>query len=189
MARNTTTATNTELTKTGADPQRLALLAKAELTSGDLNLWAGVGDIVWNGDTYTGAGDLLAVSEIEETEEIRAAGVTVTLSGLTTEILSVALSEDYQGRPLTIYLAFFDAAGAIIADPVTVFSGRLDVMRLDASAETFNITASAENELISLERPIQRRYTPEDQKEIYSGDTFFDFNAVLQDQEIKLGRN
>ena len=189
MARTLTASIISELIKTGSDPQRVGLLAKAELDSGDINIWGGLGDVVVGADTYTGAGDLLGVSEVEETEELRAAGISISLSGLTTSILSVALSEPYQGRPLTLFLAFFNSSGAVIGDPITVFTGTLDVMRIEASAETFTITATAENELVTLERKINRRYTPEDQKAVYSGDTFFDYIAGLQDQEIKLGRD
>ncbi len=52
MARDITSGFSQEISA-----QRLApiVLAKAEFDSGDVNLWSGYGNIIWNGDTYLGA--------------------------------------------------------------------------------------------------------------------------------------
>lgn len=187
MARDLTAAMETEVSKTGGDAIQPALLWKGELDGGDLNLWSGLGDLSWNGDTYTGAGDLFEVGAVRETMSLRANGMTFGLSGLDADIVSTALATDYQGRPCTLYLGAFES-GSLIANPKAIFVGFLDVMQIveQPGRGTAAIRVSAEGRLIAMERPIERRWTPEDQKLLYAGDTFFDYVAGLQDKEIVL---
>lgn len=161
------------------------LLFKAEFDSGDLNLWTGVGDIVWNSDTYTGAGNLLEVTAVEETQDLKANGVQFTLSGISASIIATALTEDYQGRDVSIWFGLLES-GAVKADPFLLFKGRMDVMTIDESADTATIMLTAESVLIDLERPNERRYTDEDQQTEYAGDLGFEFVASLQEKEIVL---
>ena len=78
-------------------PYRPQLLYEGEFVAGGsptqsyLRLWTGAGELAWNGQTFTGAGSLLGISPIEETGEVRAVGFAVKLSGLPSEILSLAL--------------------------------------------------------------------------------------------------
>ena len=68
MTRSLTAGMVTEAT---APSLRPILLVKIAFDSGDLNLWTGIGDLVFSGDTYTGAGDLLAFSPVEESDDLR----------------------------------------------------------------------------------------------------------------------
>lgn len=163
------------------------LLIEAYFDSGTMRLWNGIGDLSYGGETYYGAGSLIAVSQITETRNIEARGATLSLSGIPTTFLSLALSEDYQDRKVVQRLALLDDTGAIIADPYTIFSGKMDVMQITDGGDTATIVVSAENDLIALKRPNERRRTPEDQKLKYTGDTFFDGVAKLQDAEIVWG--
>tara|TARA_Y100000310_G_scaffold326175_1_gene390721 strand:+ start:327 stop:884 length:558 start_codon:yes stop_codon:yes gene_type:complete len=184
MARDLTAGVITEVTAATLTP---ILLVKLNFDGGALTLWNGIGDLVFSGDTYTGAGDLGGISTWVETEEIRATGLTFSLSAIPASIISTALTEQYQGRSAKVYLGFFDSDDAIISDPYLIFDGRMDVMTIEENGETANITLSAETILIALERANERRYTEQDQKDEYAGDTFFDFVTQLQDSEIIWG--
>ena len=380
MARDLTAGAIFEVTNDALTP---ILLVKLNFDGGALTLWNGVGDLVYSGDTYTGAGDLGGVSTWVETEEIRATGLTFSLSAIPASIISSALTENYQGRSAKVYLGFlnndenatnllvrsetfdnaswiktgsmdvtadsavapdanttadtlddtsagqdqvyqngtivddsetyvwsvfmkagtssnvsmnlhlrggsaldtvgiFDLAnglflptaggtapdamgmksfgngwwrcwverannssgnttgrcyihpahsatfevtrdnsytgdcygwgamlekssigptsyipttsatvirhkGAIIDTPYLIFDGRMDVMTIEENGETANITLSAETILIALERANERRYTEQDQKDEYAGDTFFDYVTQLQDSEVIWG--
>ncbi len=63
-----------------------------------LYFWTGLGDLTIDGITYVGTGQFLAISEMEETAEIAAKGAVITLSGIPSELLSLAISTPYQGR-------------------------------------------------------------------------------------------
>ena len=112
-----------------ANGRRADALVHFALDSGAVRFWSGIGDLVWEGNTCVGAGGLGSVGTVEESTSIHAAGAAFKLSGIPSSLVAIALAEHYRGRSCTMWLAFFDAAGARIVDPVQVFSGRVDVMQ------------------------------------------------------------
>ena len=166
---------------------RPALFVEGEFPSGTLRLWTGLGDVDWNGSTWTGAGNLLGISPLEETADVVATGMQITLSGVPTSLVSLAISDAQQGQPVRLWLALLDDTGAIIADPVQAFTGRLDVPTLEDGAETCTITISYESRLIDLNRTREWRYTDQSQRQLYPGDRGFSFVTSLQDKPIRWG--
>lgn len=171
MARDITAPMLAEF---AAPNNRPFVLLKFEFDSGDLNLWDGVGDLDWSGDTYIGAGNLLGISAVTETEAITANAVTFTLSGIQSDIISIALSEDYQGRPVSMWTGMFDADKAIVEDPVLIFSGSMDVMGITEGGDTAIVSVVAESQLRALTRSSSRKWTSADQKVIQPLDKGFD---------------
>lgn len=184
MARDLTAGFITEIS---AQQLQAALLAAFEFDSGTTRVWSGYGNVTWDGNTYTGVGDLGSVENITESEEIKANGTSVTLTGVPSAAVSLALLEDYQGRPAHIWFAVMDTAGVIIDDPYEVFSGRMDVMELVDDGDNATLGISLESDLIDLQKSRERRYTPEDQKIEYPDDLGLDFVAFIQDAEITWG--
>lgn len=170
----------------GFNNQSLTVFLAVEMffSSGTVRLWDGIGDLTFNSNTYNGTGQLLSISDIEESAEIGAKGVTLNLAGVNSTILSYALNENYQYKNIKIHLGTIDGG---TVDSYEIFSGRMDVMTIDEDGETCNISLSAENRLIDLERPRVRRYTSEDQKSLYANDKGFDFVNSLQETELKWG--
>ncbi len=142
----------------------------------------------YGGDTYTGLGDLLSISEITETSDISAPGINVELTGLKSSFLVIAKNHEYQGRPLTVYLGAFNDQGALIANPIVIFSGFMDTMVIKEGAETSTISVNVENKLVAFERSRVRRYTAEDQKIDYPNDKGFEFVTSIVEKEIIWGR-
>ena len=171
-----------------ADLVRPIYLVKMEFDSGDVNLWSGLGNLVYNGDTYIGTGDLMAISPVKESEELIANGVNFTVSGIKQSLVSIARDEPYQGRQITLYLGAFDENADIISSPVILFGGFMDVMTISDSGETSTISISAENKLIAFDRASVRRFTAEDQKIDYPLDKGFEFVSQIAQQEIIWGR-
>lgn len=171
-----------------ADLVRPIYLMKAEFDAGDVNLWSGIGSLTFDGDTYLGAGDLLSISQISESAELTASGISITLAGVKQSLLTIARDEPYQGRVITLYLGALNDSGDIISSPVVLFSGFMDVMNISDSGETSSIVISAENKLIAFDRASVRRYTAEDQKIDYPNDKGFEFVAKIQEKEIIWGR-
>ena len=164
-----------------------------------LNLWSGVGDLAYGGNTYTGVGDLLSISAVTETSDISATGINVAITGIKSSFIVIAKDHEYQGRPLTVSLGAFNSSGSLIADPVIVFSGFMDTMTISESGSTSTISISVENKLIAFERSRIRRYTAEDQKIDYplklangndnpNYDAGFEFVTSIVEKEIIWGR-
>lgn len=163
---------------------RIAFLAQLEFPSGTLYVWTGVGDLSWGAQTWTGVGTFGGISDISEAAGIEAPGVDLELSGTPSATLALALADDYQGHPVKVYQALFDAAGAVIVDPVLVFSGRMDVMQITDAGETGVISLSCESESIDLDRKRVLRYTHEEQQRLFAGDLGLEFVTSMQDKPI-----
>ena len=159
----------------------------AEFPGGDVNIWSGYGDIVYNSDTYSGKGELLSISAIAETQDLRANAVTFGLSGIPSSYVSTAFNENYQGRPITSWFGVLDDNGALVSDPYQIFSGRMDVMEIEDNGRTAEIRINAESDMIDLRESRERRYTPEDQKIDYPSDEGLDFVPKIQDVELTWG--
>lgn len=143
----------------------------------DLYFWSGIGDLSHEGNTYTGAGNLMGISEIRESSDIAAYGATLTLSGIPSERISLATSEPYQGREAVIR---FGTVASGVHTSFVVFTGEMDQMNIQYGPETCTITLDVESRLIDLERPRIRRYTDEDQRSRYPNDNAFSFlNRVV----------
>lgn len=170
-----------------ADELQPFFAVEMDFTSGFIRLWGGYGDLTINSNTYTGSADFLQISTIDETSEIRATGVSVGLSGLPASLIATALTEDYQGREITVYFGTLDSTGAINDTPYVIFKGRMDLMNIQENGDYCNITITGESRLIDLEIAREYRYTSEDQKIDYPADKGLEFIADLQNKEINWG--
>lgn len=186
MSRSLTSGMQTAST---ADLVRPIFLVQMAFPSANLNMWSGIGDLTVDSVDYVGAGNLLSVSEVTETSDVRANGVRLSLSGVSSALITKARDEDYQGRELKILLGAMDASNSVIADPVIVFSGFMDTMTINDGGETAVISVTAENRLIEFEKTRVRRYTAEDQKIDYPNDKGLEFVAEMAEKEIIWGRS
>tara|TARA_R100001086_G_scaffold107019_1_gene53939 strand:- start:3328 stop:3942 length:615 start_codon:yes stop_codon:yes gene_type:complete len=183
MSRDFTTAFQNELSASTIEP---FFAVKLNFDSGALRLWTGYGQITVASETYTGGGELLSISPVQETVEVAARGASVSLNGIDASLITYALTENYQTRSAKIFLGFL-SSGSVVSNPYLAFDGRMDVLNIDDTGETANITLTAESRLIDLERARLRRYTSDDQKLRHPTDTGLDFVASLQEKEIAWG--
>jgi hypothetical protein len=156
--------------------------------SGPLRLWTGVGTLTYDEQDYVGTGTLLAISSIEETSEIAVRGATLTLSGVPSEVISLALTSPYQGRVCNIYFGAKDKTLNTVS-LTSVFSGYMDQMNISEGQDTSTIELQVENKLIDLERARVARFTSSYQKSVYPQDLGLDFVESLQDKDIVWGRS
>ncbi len=164
-------------------------IVKLEFDSGDVRLWSGLGPLTFNAESYTGAGDIMGVGDIEEAQEVQATGLVLSLSGVPSALISLALNEAYQGRPGALWLAAFDSDWSLIADPYRIRKGEMDVIEHTDHGETADFVLSLESRLIDLQRGRPRYYTDEDQKAVYPDDRGLEFVTAIQDVEIIWGRS
>ncbi|MGH1376695.1 MAG: hypothetical protein ACRBCK_10135 [Alphaproteobacteria bacterium] len=163
------------------------LLLEAYFDTEVLRFWSGIGHITVDGNVYTGSGNLLSLSDITETQKIEAQGIAIELNGIPNSMISVAENEDYQGRDVKVKFAALDNFGVVVADPITIFSGKADVMEITDARDKCKIKMTVESDMIALFRSNERRRTPEDQKRTYPNDTFFDSVAGLQSKQVIWG--
>ena len=189
MARSITTAFKNAIKSSVVRP---LLAVELEFSTGTLRFWNGYGDLTMtaggSSNTFTGLGDLMGVSAIAESDQIEAIGASLSLTGIKSSFISTALTGNYTNRNASIFLGVFDSNKSVISDVYTLFKGKMDIMKIDEGPESATITLNLENRLIVLDRPINRRFTHEDQQERFSGDLGFEFVPDLQDKEIIWGK-
>jgi hypothetical protein len=158
--------------------------------SAPVRLWTGntnktFNDIGGSGE-YLGVGTLGGISTITETTEVSAKTMDLTLSGIPTEYVSLALSGSYRGRDVVAYLVLFNTAMSSY-EQVTLFRGYMDQMLIMEGSDFSNITVKCESRLIELNRPKDVRYTDEAQKQLYPTDKGLEFVASMADKSIYWG--
>lgn len=147
-----------------------------------IRLWTGYGEKTIASNTYTGSGNVMSISGFEEVADLAAKNITITLNGVDSSLVSLALSEPYQRRLCRVYFGTDDTTA------IEVFTGFMNTMSIEDSGETSTITLTVESKLVALERASNRRYTHENHVARHSGDTFFSYVADMQDKDIVWGR-
>jgi hypothetical protein len=162
-----------------------------DFPSGNLRLWTGFGNRTISSNTYLGSGDLMRIDGLEEASDLSSRGTTLTFSGVPSNLVTYALTEEYQGHLCYIYWGIKS-----VSDVVEVFSGYMDKITIQDDGETSTISLSVESRLITLERPNARRYTQASHDAVIATegydettDTFFKWVTQLQDQQIPWGRS
>lgn len=166
---------------------RMTFFYEGNFKDGALRLWNGIGDVAWDGHTWTGAGHLIKINNVEETSDIRAAGVSLSLGGVNPAMVSLCLLQARRNLIGRIWIGLTAADNSIISDPTVLFQGRLDTMAVQDGAKTATIIVGYEHELITLEKARESRYTDKEQKRLYPGDRGLEFISKLQDATIPWG--
>lgn len=157
--------------------------------SGTVRLWTGgVGNIIWNGETWTGGGALLKIEPAAETVEMMANSASFILSGMDQTIAALALAEDPRGRSCKVWFDALDSqTGQLIADAFQLPSGMMDVFTIDDDPSGATIGLSVESSFLRSNHAKVRRFTPEDQALDYPDDTGLRHVARLQDAKVEWG--
>ncbi len=141
-------------------------------------------DLDWNGHTWRGAGKLVSIDDVTETDTMEATGYSLSVTLTSSALVSLALSESVQGDTCKVYLGLFDSAGALIGTPVMVDFGICDQVQIndDKSACSFKLTV--ESEMANFSRPRVVRYTNADQQALYPNDKVFEYVEQMAEKAI-----
>lgn len=167
-----------------------AILYEGEFVDGSevttyVRLWTGVGNLSWDSKTWMGGGQLLKISAIGESSRVKAIQFEVSMSGLPSDKIALALSYARRNKAGRLWLALFTAGSLVpIADPYLLKQGRFQQMPWDDSGATCTITVRYGDRLEALQRPRERRFTHEDQQLRLEGDGGFRFVEALQDAQF-----
>lgn len=185
MARDLSSGMASEIT---ADQLRPVYLVRLEFPIETVRLNTSLYSLTYNSESYTGAGSLLRVGEIEESTDLKAVGVSLGLSGIDSSIYSNVSGTAYQGSETSIYLGLLQSdLSTFYGEPHEVFRGQMDVMTVSSDGETLDINLDVENIFADFERAVPSYYTPQYQKELFPDDTFCDYVASLQDKRVLWG--
>lgn len=161
---------------------RPCFFIRAQFRTGWSSIWTGTYPITWGGITYYGTGTSLGIQGISEDTTVEAKGVTLSLSGVPSDLLGDVLTEMVRGLPAQVYLGLFEEDGVtLIPNPVLAYTGRIDQPTLNDAGDSCTVSIAVENALVDMNRSVYRRYTDADQQLSYPGDLGCQFVPSIQE--------
>ena len=125
---------------------------------------------------------------MEDTQEVKSANISISLSAMNKDVSDLALSENVQNRLITVFMCFLMGNSPESAGTLVMFKGRMSSIQINDTPQGSMITVNAENRLIDLNRPCNLRYSVGSQSYVDSTDTGFKDVAEIQDKNIDWGR-
>jgi hypothetical protein len=178
VARTLTAGMQTAIAQSTIRP---IYFAELEFESQTIRLTSATRDITWDSETWLGNGWLKPLNAIDESAQLRATGCQVILSGLPSSLIAVVLGQSIISKKGTIWLGLLDSSMAIITDPYLIFKGYLDVPEIDDSHEDGTVALNYESDLISLDRPVEYRYSDQAHQALFAGDLGFQYTPQMED--------
>lgn len=169
-----------------------ALLVFMDILEAPKRWWTGFGNLDAMGYRWQGTGALIGIDGLQTGSGTVAPQTTFTLSGVDSEIVSMAVqgSSRVKDRLVRVWLQYFDVSGASqvygnLGEPITIWTGRMDTLKLTASATSRQVTLSAESLWANRNRPPYGYYSDRDQNARFPGDRGLEQVASLVRKSIK----
>jgi len=167
----------------GGRTVRASFLVLFDFATEPMRIWTGAGKITSGGHEWHGLGALGSISGLEQAVNGEAPETTFVLSGINSEILTLARQEwreEALNRLAKVYLQFHndedDRPRELFDEPFAIWAGRMQTPRFELQGPTKRrITVSAESLFSLRSRPAFSQYTDTDQKLRFSGDRGFEF--------------
>lgn len=140
-------------------------------------------NVEFNGHTFTGLGSLGNVSMPESDGELSPSSYTVTLSGISDEILEAAAQISYMNHKATAYIQFMDADFNDVAPPTELWGGLTDGADIEiGKVSTVNI--NVRDRLADWGRAKIESYTDGDQRRLHPTDKGFEFVSQVGTKDV-----
>lgn len=152
-----------------------------------IKLWTGIGDLTVGEHTYTGNGWLTGFPVIRESLGGSTDGLSVSLTGIPDNILTIALNQVNSSGSCEASIAFFDKEDALITT-APLFLGKLDRVEVLEDPERSSVRFAYNSRLARIKTPRELRWTNEQQQIEYPGDRFMEYVEFLKNQRLFWGR-
>ena len=177
----------TNLAAAAATTVGLITFVDLDIPGDRLRLHDNVGTITWGGYDWTGLGQYGGIEAVSESLEVIAQPVRLTLSGVEAQYITDAMTTQYHGQAVTVYIGMFSTSTMALVDtPEEDWSGFMDVMKIELDQGSAVIRLDCEHRL--RRQPFAVRYTDEDQRRLYAGDIFFDKLHLIPQYRSKWGQ-
>jgi hypothetical protein len=161
---------------------RVAPLVKFDFLSSSRSVWPGYGSISAGAQTWEGIGSFGSMSEIDAPIGGSAPDMTFTLSGVDAGFVTLSLGDpnEIKGRPVRVYLQFFNEDWATLDDPIAIYLGTMDVMRVKSDGPTKRIIeVTAETLFIGRGMSRWAYWSDRDQNRRFAGDRGLEFISTM----------
>lgn len=162
----------------------LALLAEIDHPSGAARFWTGVGKLTWQGNVFTGSGQLGTVTPVTHTSDLTIQDIQFTMVGV--DPVEVAqLNDNVRNLSGKVWLACIEQ-GQVVADPYQIVDAVLDYQSFAAADDgTVSLSITAHTGFYTLARALNETWTTEQQKIDFPGDSGLDLISGLQNQDLQ----
>lgn len=155
-----------------------------DFTSGEDRIWLGRGTFTArDGTVWSGLGELASIDGIQSSAGLSTEPITMTLSGVDTEILDLtrAQASEIRGRRCGVYILMFNETGQPIDEPYLIDLYLMDKASFTVSGETreMSITVTAEPLFSTKHVPKFSLMSDQDQQTRYPGDRIFERVALM----------
>jgi hypothetical protein len=164
---------------------------------GFFRVWTGYHDVTVFGETWKGAGELIGVSNIQETQRGRTDSVTVTLGSNdqfeAREVIPYAVRARYTGKRGKVFEGFQRDDGSIAPSPVLLYEGEISTVdpvgrKTASGAPFFVVEAVLVEEAGDEDRSNRHRVTAESQRLIDPDDRGLRFLARIGQLKVNFGQ-
>ena len=147
---------------------QMVVLVKLEFDA-PAYLHSGIGSITYDGNVYTGVGNLGSIDGVEESEDLAPAPFRLSISGIDSSFLAEGLDSGNYGDVITIYRGYRKDDGTLEADPWVATRGKLEYSQV-IRGEQNAVQITVQHDLALLNEIAGDRWTHEDQTAKFAGD-------------------
>lgn len=139
-----------------------------------LRFCTGGATVTWGGQDWFG--NSVAVDPVADALG-EYPSIVLRLPAVTEDQISLVLTTKVEGLPVTIYDALVDPDTGTVEDAVPAWAGTLNVPTVE-DGPTALISVTAEHRGMTALRTKPSRYTDDEQRRLYPGDTSLDFDPA-----------
>tara|TARA_B100000902_G_scaffold367899_1_gene390870 strand:- start:335 stop:919 length:585 start_codon:yes stop_codon:yes gene_type:complete len=170
-------------------------LIKFEVTNNNadsLFLNTGYQSITYDGDTYLPGSNIISLSPVEETKDVKTNAITIKLNGIPNTIIAALENVNAIGGKVTIYQLFWnDDTGAIQGQVYQKWQGIINSHAVDeenTNSGDVNITVECKNIVGAILNTRSGRFTSDTSfKKFTANDASMEFVASMVDFNPRFG--
>lgn len=153
---------------------------------GTSRMHTGVGNIIINGETFYGTGELGKVGTIESVGDENPTELGLELAGVPSDLLNEALQAQARGRDAIVYVIVFDSTTGQLAIAEAAMHGFITNYSVVAGDDNvINVTVA--DEFARYEMPWSEFWTDESHKASENGDRLCRYTSQMEEREIQWG--
>lgn len=160
---------------------RTAYFVELQFSGGTSRLTTFNQTISWGGYDWSGLGQILRLSNVQESEGADPRAINISIAAAQPEWLAVAIGpvEEYRGRRVKLYMAPLDASYALVGTPVLAWRGIMDAATIAIDKDEGGVEIKCETAAYALKRRPVFRINAAQHKLRYPGETGLDYQADL----------
>ncbi len=139
-------------------------------------------------EVYTGIGDFGGLSsDVKETTSGAPTNLSLSLTGIDSSLINIALTDDYFRRDAELMLGLEDGNGDLLDDPEILFSGYMDKVDVVLNQGFGQMSLNLESRGTNLLRNSDHRFTDEDKQVEVPGDLMAEYVYRMADLTLRWG--